>query len=71
MDQPLCLTKAELEELTGRRYSRKQIEALVFMGIKFRVRPDGSPAVLRADLLAEDEDNKPKKKRVGPRLDLI
>lgn len=53
------LTKTELKDLTGRNYSREQIEALAFMDIKFRVLPDGTHAVLRADLSPADLNSPP------------
>lgn len=46
----ILLTKEELMELTGRERPRAQVRALVHMGIPFRVRPDGSPVVLRDHL---------------------
>ena len=49
----LCLTRDEIEELTGMRRKSSQIRALAQMGIPFRVRPDGSPAVLRCDLMPD------------------
>lgn len=71
MVQSLCLSKEELRELTGRTYGRRQIMALVSMGIRFRVRPDGTPAVLRSDLSADDPAPKKGERRIGPRLDLV
>lgn len=41
------LTPAELYEVTHYRYPQKQINALVLMGIPFKVRPDGSVFVAR------------------------
>ncbi len=71
MNQSFCLTKEELQELTGFKYPRKQIEALIFMGVKFRVRPDGTPAVLHSDLTPEKAEEPPKRRPVEPRFDLI
>ena len=42
------LSKDEVKELTGRIRKDCQVEALRFMGIEHRVRPDSSIAVLRA-----------------------
>ena len=42
------LTPAELFEVTGFRYPKKQIRALALMEIPFKVRPDGTPFVARA-----------------------
>ena len=44
----LFLSKDEVHELTGRIRKDFQVEALRFMGVEHRVRPDGSIAVLRA-----------------------
>lgn len=44
----LNLSYSELVELTHFKISKKQVEALRFMGIEHRVRPDGSVAVLRS-----------------------
>ena len=44
----MFLTKEELQELTGRTRRDAQVAALRSMGIEHRIRPDGSPAVLRA-----------------------
>lgn len=44
----LTLTSDEIAEITGRRRMAAQRQALTAMGIAFRVRPDGTPAVLRA-----------------------
>ena len=41
------LTKAELHEVTGFRYPKKQIHALVLMEIPFKVRPNGTVFVAR------------------------
>jgi hypothetical protein len=67
----MFLTKEELRELTGRTYGRRQILALVSMGVIFRVRPDGTPAVLYTDLSTVDPTPKKAAKEIGPRLDLI
>ncbi len=44
----MFLAKEELQELTGRTRRDAQVAALRSMGIEHRIRPDGSPAVLRA-----------------------
>lgn len=44
----LTLTTDEIAEITGRRRSAAQRQALTSMGIAYRIRPDGTPAVLRA-----------------------
>jgi hypothetical protein len=71
MDKPLCLTQEELQDLTGRKRYTGQMKALAYMGIKFRVRPDGTPAVLRADLSPADQDSQPKEKKFEFRYDLL
>ena len=43
----LTLTPDELQALTGRRRSDGQVRELRAMGIAFKLRRDGSPAVLR------------------------
>jgi hypothetical protein len=43
----LTLTDAEVRELTGYKVAMYQVRALRSMGIPFRVRPDGKPAVAR------------------------
>lgn len=45
MEQPIGLTKDQLRELTGYLHNKNQCDALILMGIAFRVRPDGSPFV--------------------------
>ena len=49
----LCLSQDELIELTGRSRTKAQIRALVLMGIKHLIRPDGTPVVLRDSLLQD------------------
>lgn len=43
----MLLTAREVAELTGRERRPAQCRALDAMGVPYRVRPDGSPAVLR------------------------
>lgn len=43
----LTLSRDELIELTGRTQKGKQVEALKSLGIPFKIRPDGTPVVLR------------------------
>jgi hypothetical protein len=42
------LSKAELQFITGYKYPKAQISALVLMEIPFKVRPDGTPLVFRS-----------------------
>lgn len=44
----LFLTRQELTELTGRMTKNAQRTVLNYMGIEYRVRPDGTLVVLRA-----------------------
>lgn len=46
----MILTAKELAELTGRTRRSSQIEALRFMGIEHKIRPDGTVAVLKAHI---------------------
>ncbi len=47
---PFCLTKKELQELTLKTHHGAQVRALAEMGIRYIVRPDGSPVVLHSAL---------------------
>lgn len=49
----MCLEKAEIISLTGRTRKSKQIETLNSMGIAYKLRPNGSIAILRS--VAEKE----------------
>jgi|LakMenEpi03Aug12_release.lakeMendotaPanAssembly.Ray.scaffolds.fasta_scaffold3219188_1 hypothetical protein len=44
----MILSATELRELTGRRQKACQVQALRFMCIEHKVRPDGSIVVLKA-----------------------
>lgn len=46
--EPLFLNDAQLQELTGRKVRRCQIESLRSMGIPFRVNAAGRPVVCRS-----------------------
>ncbi|MFC0260567.1 hypothetical protein CEY09_30375 [Achromobacter marplatensis] len=48
----LTLSQKELIELTGKARKTGQIEALKFLAIPFKIRPDGTPVVLRAAMEA-------------------
>lgn len=43
----LCLTHEDLIELTHKKRSSAQRRALNFMGIDYKIRPDGTVAVFR------------------------
>ena len=49
----LVLSKSELVELTDYKRRDKQIEALVYMDIPFRLTPTGAIKDLRSDLEAQ------------------
>ncbi len=51
-DMPICLTKQEIKEITGRHQYSAQGRELAKMGIEYRIRCDGSLMVLRASLPA-------------------
>jgi Domain of unknown function (DUF4224) len=55
--EPLCLTDAELSELTGKQRPSAQMRALRFMAIDHKRRPDGSIVVLRFHLVASADKN--------------
>jgi uncharacterized protein DUF4224 len=44
----ICLTRAELIELTGKKQRNAQLRVLVALGIDYKVRPDGEILVLRS-----------------------
>jgi hypothetical protein len=46
----IALNSEELQEVTGYKTARKQIDALALMEIPFKVRPDGTPFVVRSAL---------------------
>ena len=52
------LAKSDLERLTGKKRFRAQARALAQMGVRFILRPDGFPVVVRQAIVAEME-NKP------------
>lgn len=47
----ICLTKGEISELTLKKRHSAQVRVLAKMGIRYTLRPDGSPVVLRSDLV--------------------
>ena len=49
MIQPIALSPAEIQLVTGYKLAKKQIEALALMEIPFKVRPNGTPYVARVD----------------------
>lgn len=60
MTSVLTLTDAELEELTQRHRVDARRRALEAMGIPYRVRHDGTLAVLRAHVEREPHDTQVK-----------
>ena len=65
----ITLTPDELREITGYKIASKQMEALTYMGIPFRARPDGTPCVLRSALVAATSTDG--KARMQPKLNAI
>jgi hypothetical protein len=59
------LTAAELEELTHRKYGAWQAKALDAMEIRYRVRPDGSVAVLWKDVEGKQDTRRAPQLRAG------
>ena len=65
MSRTIVLDNEELTSLTHRTRSSAQIRALKYMGIDYRVRPDGTVAVLRTHveqvfgILPEEKRNEP------------
>lgn len=49
-NETITLCREELYQVTGFKLSGKQLKALAQMDIPFRVRPDGTPVVLRSTL---------------------
>ncbi|WP_084592482.1 DUF4224 domain-containing protein [Pseudohaliea rubra] len=50
VNEPIALTPEELRDITGFKLASKQMEALSYMGIPFKARPDGTPFVARSVL---------------------
>jgi hypothetical protein len=68
----LCLTQAELVELTGRRTRPAMIRALRSMGLEFRVAGDGWPRVDRAHYARIMRGELPRpRRRAEPRFDAV
>ncbi len=44
----MILSHEELIELTGKKAKPAQVQALRYIGLEFRLRPDGSPIVLKS-----------------------
>jgi hypothetical protein len=64
----LCLTEAEISQLTGKKRLSAQLRALRFMAIDHKQRPDGSAMVLRSQLGGANEGagTEAAKKRTQP-----
>jgi hypothetical protein len=66
----LCLTAAEVREVTGKTWHAQQCEALAAMGIRFTVQAQsGRPLVDRRDW--RDYARQPERKRATPNFDAI
>lgn len=63
----LCLTKAELVELTGWKRKKTQAKWLDEQGISYWIGGDGSPRVLRESILPKDM----KQRRTKPNFDAL
>ncbi len=63
----ICLTKDELQELTGKVRPSAQSRALNTMGIDYTTRPDGTIAVYRHTI----EPNTKAKKQSAPDYDAL
>jgi hypothetical protein len=64
----MILNDDELRTLTGKSFRSLQAEVLRYMGIEYRLRPDGSLVVLRSQL--EPQQGK-KKASAEPNWDAI
>ena len=49
----MFLSTEDVTELTGKCRYKAQVRALAMMGVKYTVRPDGRPIVLKTALEAE------------------
>ncbi|MDX2456219.1 MAG: DUF4224 domain-containing protein [Gammaproteobacteria bacterium] len=60
----ICLTKEDIRELTLKAHYTAQARTLSEMGIRYALRPDGSPVVLHSTL--KDMETNPKQKSNQP-----
>jgi hypothetical protein len=68
----MFLTDDELVDMTRRRRKASQRRVLMAMGLKYRVRPDGSLAVLRAHVeVVFGVASEASRKALEPRWDAI
>ncbi|MCW5589089.1 MAG: DUF4224 domain-containing protein [Legionellales bacterium] len=71
----MFLSKSELQELTGYKYCKKQIEWLRLRGYKHEIGADGKPKVLTAyvtEILGvSNTRNEPYRKRSIPDFDAL
>ncbi len=67
MGEKICLSHDELKVLTKRSQHQAQANALNFMGINHKTRPDGSVMVLRCDIT----NNKPSAKKSQPDFEAV
>lgn len=61
----MFLTPAQLEELTHRKYGAWQARALDEMKIRYRIRPDGTVAVLWSDVEGKQDTRRAPQLRTG------
>lgn len=66
----LALTSDEIVEITCRVKKSAQCDALASMGIPFKIRPDGTPVVLRAVMEAAFGHATKNERPASPRLRL-
>ena len=52
----MFLSNQELVELTGKVRPSAQVKVLNFMGIPYKLRPDGTPAVVRYQFETKKEE---------------
>lgn len=70
---PMFLEEDEIIQLSGRRRRNAQASALSFMGIEYKMRPDGSLAVLRSHVekLFGERIQPRNARKAQPRFDLV
>jgi|SaaInlStandDraft_2_1057019.scaffolds.fasta_scaffold450169_1 hypothetical protein len=65
----ISLSKEELREVTGYKTATKQRDALIFMDIPFKIRPNGTLLVLRSEF--ETVGDSTRQSQIEPMLKLI
>lgn len=67
----IALTADEIAQITARVRKKAQCEVLRQLGIPYKIRPDGTPVVLRAVMEASFGHATTKKGPTSPRLRLF